>query len=184
MTQAPAIQGLSRGYRATGQMRWKRGAERALGAFERPPPAGVAVQANGGRHYLLYSFAPSHLVFNGGLQALIGLRDAGALPHSSRARRLFKAGDRAARREVDAFDTGAWSLYSAQGAESTLNYHELTANFLGGLCRRVKAKVYCRANARFERYEREPTKIAVAGLAKLSATRATTVRFRLSKVSS
>ncbi len=184
MTQATAIQALSRGYRALGLMRWKRAAERALGAFEQPPPMGVAVRANGGKHYLLYSFAPSHLVFNGGLQAVIGLRDAGALLHSSRARRLFKAGDRAARREVAAFDTGAWSLYSASGAESTLNYHELTANFLGGLCKRVKAAVYCRANARFERYEREPTKIAVAGLTRLSATRATTVRFRLSKVSS
>ena len=87
MTQATAIQALSRGYRALGLMRWKRAAEQALGAFEQPPPLGVAVRANGGKHYLLYSFAPSHLVFNGGLQAVIGLRDAGALLHSSRARR-------------------------------------------------------------------------------------------------
>ena len=42
MTQATAVQALSRGYRATGQMRWKRAAERALGAFEQPPPSGVA----------------------------------------------------------------------------------------------------------------------------------------------
>jgi hypothetical protein len=184
MTQATAVQALSRGYRALGQTRWKRAAERALGAFEQAPPRGVAVNANGGKHYLLYSFAPGHLVFNGGLQAVIGLRDAGALLHSSRATKLFRAGDRAARREVGAFDTGAWSLYSAQGAESTLNYHELTANFLGGLCRRVKAKVYCRANARFERYEREPTKISLSSLRGLSAARTTTVRFHLSKVSS
>src|SRR5262249_18064149 len=62
MTQATAIQALSRGYRALGQMRWKRAAERALGAFERPPPRGVALNVNGGKHYLLYSFAPSHVV--------------------------------------------------------------------------------------------------------------------------
>jgi len=33
MTQATAVQALSRGYRAMGQTRWKRAAERALGAF-------------------------------------------------------------------------------------------------------------------------------------------------------
>ena len=37
--------------------------------------------------------------------------------------------------EARALDTGAWSLYSEHGAESTLSYHELTASFLGGLCR-------------------------------------------------
>jgi hypothetical protein len=184
MAQATAIQALSRGYRALGMTRWKRSAERALGAFEQPAPRGVAVRVPGGTHYALYSFAPSHVVFNGGLQAVIGLRDAGALLHSQRAKRLFRAGDWAARREISAFDTGAWSLYSAGGSESNLNYHELIASFLGGLCNRVKAKVYCRANARFERYEREPPRIAVSSLRGLKAKRTTTVRFRLSKVSS
>jgi hypothetical protein len=184
MTQATAVQALARGYRALGMTRWKRSAERALGAFEQPTPRGVAVRVPGGTHYALYSFAPSHLVFNGGLQAVIGLRDAGALLHSKRAKRLFRAGDRAARREIGAFDTGAWSLYSAGGAESNLNYHELIAGFLGGLCDRVKARVYCRANARFERYEREPTRIALSSLRGLKAKQTRAVRFRLSKVSS
>jgi hypothetical protein len=138
----------------------------------------------GGTHYALYSFAPSHLVYNGGLQAVIGLRDAGWLLHSARAKRLFRAGDRAARREVPDFDTGAWSLYSARGAESTLNYHSLTGTFLGGLCDRVKAKVYCRASARFSRYEREPTRITLSRLRGIHAKRTATVRFTLSKVSS
>ena len=98
-------------------------------------------------------------MFNGGLQAVLGLRDTSALLHSARARKLFRAGDRAARREVAAYDTGAWSLYSERGAESTLDYHELTAGFLDGLCDRTDAKVYCRTYSRFERYEREPTRI-------------------------
>ena len=127
MTQATAIQALSRGYRALGKTRWRRNALRALGAFEQPPPTGVSVSAPGGRHYLLYSFAPSQRVFNGGLQAVIGLRDASALLHSQRAERLFERGERATRREVSEFDTGAWSLYSQHGAESTLNYHSLIA---------------------------------------------------------
>jgi hypothetical protein len=60
MTQATATQALARGYRALGHRRWKRAAERALGAFEQAPPSGVAVPAPGGTHYALYSFSPSH----------------------------------------------------------------------------------------------------------------------------
>lgn len=184
MTQATAAQALSRGYRALGHARWKRAAERSLGAFEQAPPNGVAVSAPGGKHYVLYSFSPGYHVFNGGLQAVIGLRDTAALLRSARARRLFRAGDRAARREVARFDTGAWSLYSERGAESTLSYHSLTAGFLGGLCDRTDAKVYCRTYARFERYEKEPTRIGLAPLKGTRWDRTRTVRFTLSKISS
>jgi hypothetical protein len=184
MTQATAIQALSRGYRALGKPRWRRSALSALGAFETAPPTGVSVAAPGGRHYLLYSFAPTHRVFNGGLQAVIGLRDASALLHSSRAERLFERGERATRREVADFDTGAWSLYSEHGAEATLNYHSLIAGFLNALCDRVRKRVYCSAGRRFERYEREPTKIGLTPLRRVRADRATTLRFTISKVSS
>lgn len=184
MTQATATQALARGYRALGYKRWKRAAERALGAFELPPPSGVAVSAPVGKRYLLYSFSPSHRVFNGELQAVLGLRDTSALLHSARAKRLFRAGDRAARRMVADADTGAWSLYSASGAEATFSYHDLTAGFLGGLCDRTDAKVYCRAHQRFERYEREPTRIGLAPLKGTRWDRTRTVRFTLSKVSS
>jgi hypothetical protein len=183
MTQATAIQALSRGYRALGKPRWRRSALSALGAFEQAPPTGVAVAAPGGRHYLLYSFAPTHRVFNGGLQAVIGLRDASALLHSGRAERLFERGERAARREVADFDTGAWSLYSEHGAEATLNYHSLIAGFLNALCDRVKRRVYCSAGRRFERYQREPTKIGLTPLRRVRAERTSTLRFTLSKVS-
>jgi len=183
MTQATAVQALSRGYRALGKARWRRSALRALGAFEQAPPAGVSVRAPGGRHYLLYSFAPSHRVFNGGLQAVIGLRDAAALLHSDRADRLFARGERAARREISDFDTGAWSLYSERGAEATLNYHSLIAGFLHNLCDRVRKRTYCSAGRRFERYEREPTKIGITPLRKVRWDRTSTVRFTISKIS-
>jgi hypothetical protein len=183
MTQATAVQALSRGYRALGKPAWRRTALAALGAFEQAPPSGVSVSAPGGRHYLLYSFAPANRVFNGGLQAVIGLRDAAALLHSRRAERLFARGERAARREVSAFDTGAWSLYSQGGKEATLNYHSLIAGFLDGLCARTHRRTYCSAGRRFARYEREPTRIAIPPLRRPWATRASTLRFRLSKVS-
>ena len=72
---------------------------------------------------------------------MIGLRDAAALLHSERARAAVPraaSAPRAARSPT--FDTGAWSLYSEHGAESTLNYHSLIAGFLGGLCDRVRKR--------------------------------------------
>ena len=183
MTQATAMQALARGYRALGQTRWRRTALRALGAFEQPPPAGIRVPAPGGSQYLLYSFAPGYRVINADLQAVLGLRDTAALTHSSAAKRLFRRGDRAARTVLASFDTGAWSLYSAHGAESTLSYHDLTAGFLEGLCSRVKAEIYCATGKRFKRYEKEPTKIGVAPIVKPRAFKPTELRFTLSKVS-
>jgi hypothetical protein len=182
MAQATAIQALSRGYRATGKARWRRTALEALGAFEQAPPTGVSVPVPGGRHYALYSFAPDHLVFNGGLQAVIGLRDAAALLHSERAETLFERGERAARREIPEYDTGAWSLYSEGGAEATLNYHSLIAGFLSNICERTHKRTYCAAGKRFKRYEREPTKIRVA-LPKFRWDRTSSFRFSISKVS-
>ena len=183
MTQATAVQALARGYRALGVRRWRRVALRALGAFEQAPPAGVSVAAPGGRHYLMYSFDPGMRILNGDLQAVIGLRDLATLARSRLAARLFHRGERAARRAVARFDTGAWSLYSANGAESSLSYHVLVAGFLDGLCTRTHRAAYCAPARRFHRYEREPTRIGVAPLRGLWARRATTVRFSLSKVS-
>ena len=139
MAQATAVQALSRAAVALGAPRYARLARRALGAFETPPPAGVAVPTAGGRRYVMYSFAPALQILNGELQAINGLRDAAVLGRSERAARLVASGDRAARSALGGFDTGAWSLYSSAGAESTLAYHQLTRNILTELCRRTGA---------------------------------------------
>ncbi len=93
------------------------------------------------------------------------------------------SGERAARREVSEYDTGAWSLYSEHGAEATLNYHSLIAGFLSNLCDRTHKRTYCSAGKRFKRYEREPTKIGLAPLGKVRWDRASTIRFSISKIS-
>jgi hypothetical protein len=84
---------------------------------------------------------------------------------------------------VGGFDTGAWSLYSAGGRESTLGYHRLVAGFLDGLCRRTGTPVYCVAGRRFERYVAQPPRVHVGALRRLRAGRRTTIRFSLSKIS-
>ena len=161
--------------------RYRRVVRRALGAFTTAPPVGVAVPASGGSRYVMYSFAPSLQILNGELQAINGLRDAAVYGRSPLAARLVGAGDRAARATLGGFDTGAWSLYSSAGAESSLSYHQLTTRFLVDLCRRTDRAEYCDAATRFARYEREPPRIGIAPLRRLRARRAAPLRFSLSK---
>jgi hypothetical protein len=187
MTQATGAQALARGGRALGAAgrgaRYRRAAASALGAFETAPPLGVAVAAGPGARYAMYSFAPDLRILNGELQTLIGLRDVARIAGSRRALRLFGRGEPVARRAVRGFDTGAWSLYSAGGRESTLGYHRLVAQFLGGLCRRTGRTAYCAAHRRFERYVREPPRVHVRAPRTLRTGRRTTIRFTLSKIS-
>jgi len=179
MTQATAISALARASRALDEPRWRRAAHRGLAAFDTPPPVGV----DGGDHFLMYSFAPSLRIFNGELQAVSGIGELAALGRDRHARRLFRRGERTTRAMVAAADTGAWSLYSWAGRESTLGYHQLIEEFLGNMCQRTQRRTYCSARRRFARYEREPTRIGIAPLRRLKARHATTVRFSLSKVS-
>ncbi len=180
MTQATAVSALARAARALNVPRWRKAAHRALGAFRTPPPVGI----DGGDHFLMYSFAPSLRVFNGELQAVSGIGELAALyPQDKVAEALFRRGERTARRIVTASDTGAWSLYSLSGRESTLGYHQLIEEFLGDMCTQTKRSLYCSAQKRFARYEREPTRIGIGPLRKLRARHATTVRFSISKVS-
>jgi hypothetical protein len=97
---------------------------------------------------------------------------------------LYRRGERAARAAVPSFDTGAWSLYSQSGRESTLGYHQLVGSFLGNLCRRTGGRTYCTAHRRFVRYEHEPPRIRLARLSRLRAKRGTALRFTLSKLAS
>lgn len=185
MTQATGAQALARGRRALGDARFGRAAKRALGAFDRPTPLGVAVANGRGRRYTMYSFAPRLRIYNGELQALIGLRDVARISRSRHARRLYARGEPVARRAVRALDTGAWSLYSEGGKESTLSYHRLVGTFLRGMCTRTGARTYCAAGRRLARYVGEPPRVRVAratGRRPLVRRRAA-ITFTLSKVS-
>ena len=156
MAQATGMQALARGAVFFAEPRFMTAAERALGLFLKPPPVGVQVSVGRGNHYLLYSFAPGLRVLNAFLQAITGLYDYAKLNDDRRARRLFRAGDRRARRETPRYDTGNWSFYALPNKNlSTLDYHVLVTGFLENLCDRTGARVYCRTARRFARYTRE-----------------------------
>jgi hypothetical protein len=117
------------------------------------------------------------------LQATTGLYDFGALTGDAKAKRLFKAGDRAARAEIPKFDTGAWSLYSLGGRESDLGYHRLVRDFLDNLCDRTKTAVYCKTAKKFTDYQRQRVVVKVGTPKKAKAKRPVTIGFSLSKIS-
>lgn len=182
MAQGTVIQALARGHRYLGgDDGYLDAARRALGAFETPAPAGVAVAAPGGTHYAMYSQRPGLKILNGFLQAVAGLQTYARVSGERRAWRLFRAGDAAARRAVPGFDTGGWSLYSKPGAESTLEYHRLVRDFLGNLCRRDGGRVYCHTERRFTEYLDEPPRLNVRPIRGARSGRPLRVRFRLSR---
>jgi hypothetical protein len=182
LAQGTAMQALARGSQVLGDPRYLQAAREGLGVFRRRPPAGVRVSAPGGSHFLIYSFNPGLRVLNGFLQALVGLYDYAEIADDDAARRLFRSGERRARREVPGSDTGAWSRYSAGGAESDLGYHRLVRDFLRSMCERTKVRVYCRTGERFQRYLRERPGLRFLPSGAVRARRAAAARFYVTKV--
>lgn len=156
-------------------------AQRALGIFTVPPPAGVAEAAPHGARYLQYSFAPGVDIINAFLQSLIGLDDYARTSGSAEAHRLFTAGDAQARAELPSFDTGAWSLYQP-GVEDTLDYHQLVTGFLDQLCSKTNASAYCTTAQHFHAYMTTPPSLRLL-TTHSSPHVGSSVRFHLSKYS-
>jgi hypothetical protein len=182
MAQATGIQALARAGQRLGEPVYIEAARNALKLFSLAPPIGVRMATPDGARYLLYSFAPSQIVINASVQTLVALHDYAAITNSPAAERLFRAGDRQARLDVRAGDTGAWSLYQLGGAESDLSYHELLTGFLRNLCERTQTTVYCDTASAFAQDLKEPPTLELL-TRRLRARRRALVRFELSKVS-
>lgn len=182
MSQATGIQALSRGARRLDEPVYLEAATKALKLFRLPTPTGVRVSTGAGARYVIYSYAPSMAVANAFVQTLVGLHDYAEFADSRAARRLYRAGDRQARLDVRASDTGAWSLYELGGAESDLGYHTLLRDFLRNLCDRVRTEVYCETAADFTRYTKEPPRLRLV-TRRLRVRKQALVRFDVSKVS-
>ncbi|MDQ3934181.1 MAG: D-glucuronyl C5-epimerase family protein [Actinomycetota bacterium] len=184
MAQGTALQALTRGSVLLKEPSYMRVAKTALGLFEKSTPTGVRARGEGGgAHYALYSFAPGLRVLNGFLQTITGIYDYARTAKDDRAMRIFRAGDRSARREVPRYDTGAWSLYSQGGAESDLNYHNVVTDFLENLCSRTKTGVYCQKADRFNAYKKAAPRVSYKGPSRARRGRRTALAFTLNKVS-
>jgi hypothetical protein len=150
LSQATAVQAMTRAAAKLGRPDLIPVAGQAAGAFAFGPPAGVRVRLRRGQAwYVLYSFAPRQRVLNAHLQAVSALFDfarASADPHSQAA---YEAGLLAARRRIGGFDTGRWSKYANPGALADLNYHVLNRDLARGVCRRSGDRAICRAARSF-----------------------------------
>jgi hypothetical protein len=138
LSQGTALQVLARAYARFHDTVYLETAQRALGIFEKAPPAGVRAAMKPGVWYVQYTYAPRDLILNGFIQALVGIYDYTKLSGDPRGARLFEAGDAQGRVAVPRYDTGGWSRYD-QSSESTLSYHELLTEFLVHLCERTEA---------------------------------------------
>jgi hypothetical protein len=158
--------------------------EQGLDIFRTAPPAGVAEPADGGVHYLQYSFAPGLYILNGFIQSLVGLYDFGQLSGDPSVQPLFDQGETAARAETPKYDTGAWSLYSRGTSkhESDLNYHVVLRDFLDSLCQRTQDPVFCTAERHFTLYLQQPPTLRLV-TRRLRAGRRNVLRYRVDKVS-
>ncbi len=181
MSQGTGLEALTRAYQATGDRSYLKVANRALSIFYRRPRVGVRERTPRGARYLQYSFAPGVDIINAFLQSLIGLYDYASVSANKSAKRLFAAGDAQAQAELPQFDTGAWSLYQPS-EEDDLSYHQLVTGFLQELCSRTKAIAYCTTADRFAAYETTPPALTLL-TRQLKLRRASTIRFRLSKIS-
>ena len=130
----------------------------------------------------MYSFRPSMRVLNGELQTLVGLADYARIADSRRARRVVSFTARRMVRALDAWDTGAWTLYSAGGREASLHYHRLAATFARRACEQRLARGFCPASKRFARYSVEPPRLSIRVASRVTAPRRVRVRVRASKL--
>ncbi|HEY4426752.1 MAG TPA: D-glucuronyl C5-epimerase family protein [Solirubrobacteraceae bacterium] len=137
LSQGTALQVLARAWSRFKDPAYLAAAQQALGIFETGTPAGVRVHTPAGALYAEYTYAPGDRILNGFIQALVGLYDYASITKDPLGLQLFEAGDAEARAEVPHYDTGSWSLYDQYG-ESSLNYHELLAEFLQHLCDRTR----------------------------------------------
>jgi hypothetical protein len=152
LSQATAVQALTRAATKLGRPDLLNVAGAAAGAFAFPPPAGVRVAlGRGAVWFVLYSFAPRQRVLNAHLNALAALFDfahASGDPHTQAA---YDAGLLAARKRIHAFDTGVWSKYANPGAPADVNYHVLNRDLARSVCRRSRDRAICRAAGSFAR---------------------------------
>jgi hypothetical protein len=186
MAQAVGAQALAGAAELTGDARYEAAARAVFLALDR----GLVRELAEGPWVRLYSFDDSP-VLNAQLQAVLSLRDYGERVADAAVVELAERLERSAAALLPEFDTGAWSLYAREGAESSFGYHE----YVLGLLRRLGGGEegdprFREAADRFEQYTAEPP-VVNPGPAPVAAyprpadghRDAVRVRFWLSKLS-
>jgi D-glucuronyl C5-epimerase-like protein len=167
LSQATAVQALTRAAGRLGRPDLLSVAGAAAGAFASPPPTGVRIALGGGMSWFaLYSFAPRLRVLNAHLDALAALFDFAQASGDPAAKAAYAAGLLAAHRRIRGYDTGVWSKYANPGALADLNYHVLNTTLSQAVCQRSGDAAICRAASSFAReLERRCPRVGTAASA-------------------
>lgn len=151
MAQAVAAQALARVGQALSDPDLLTAAGQAYAAIPgrlvRALPAGPWIK--------LYSFDASP-VLNAQLQSVISIGDYAQISGSTGAAGLAAQLRAAAEALLPRFDTGYWSLYSLNGKEATLSYHDYVVTLLKRLAARTQDATWSDFAARFQAYETQP----------------------------
>jgi hypothetical protein len=152
LSQATAVQALTRAAAKLGRPDLLNVAGATAGAFAFAPPAGVRVSlGHGMAWFALYSFAPRLRVLNAHLDAVAALFDFAQASKDPHTQAAYAAGLLAAHRRIRTFDTGVWSKYANPGVLADLNYHVLNTSLAGEVCKRSGDRPVCRAAGSFAR---------------------------------
>jgi len=151
MAQAVAAQALARVGQALGDQALLAAADQAYAAIPgrlvRALPAGPWIK--------LYSFDAAP-VLNAQLQAVISIGDYAQISQNTGAAGLAAQLQAAAAALLPKFDTGYWSLYSLDGKESPLSYHDYVVSLLKRLANRTGDTTWSDFATRFQSYEAQP----------------------------
>ncbi|MBI5310962.1 MAG: hypothetical protein HZB14_08085 [Actinobacteria bacterium] len=181
ISQGTAIQALARSGNALNDSEITAAARKAMLSFDMPAPTGLKIQRDVGNHYIGYSGNRRLQILNMFLQSLDGLHDYSIITDDAKAWDLYREGLKGARRDTTDSDTGAWSLYSLRGSESSLHYHQLVTGFLAKLCDETKEDIFCGTRSNFADYTKQaPRMTAIKARVRRGKL---VVNFRLSKIS-
>jgi hypothetical protein len=148
MAQAVAAQALARTGQALDDQSLLDAAGQAYeaipGRLVRPLPAGPWIK--------LYSFDPAP-VLNAQLQAVISIGDYAQISGNTGAAGLAAQLQSAAETLLPRFDTGYWSLYSLNGNEAPLGYHDYVVQLLRRLASRTSDEIWSDFATKFQSYE-------------------------------
>lgn len=151
MAQAVAAQALARVGQALNDQTLLAAADQAYAAIPgrlvRALPAGPWIK--------LYSFDAAP-VLNAQLQSVISIGDYAQISGNSGAAGLAAQLQAAAESLLPRFDTGYWSLYSLNGNESPLSYHDYVVQLLKKLAARTGDATWSDFATRFQSYETQP----------------------------
>jgi hypothetical protein len=151
MAQAVAAQALARVGQALGDQTLLSAADGAYAAIPgrlvRALPAGPWIK--------LYSFDDAP-VLNAQLQAVISIGDYAQISGNTGAAGLAAQLQAAALALLPKFDTGYWSLYSLEGKEAPLGYHDYVVSLLKRLATRTGDTTWSDFATRFQGYETQP----------------------------